>query len=266
MATISVIMGIYNCSSTLPQAIDSILTQTFTDWELIMCDDGSTDNTYAVAEEYVHRYPEKIRLIRNEHNRGLSVSLNRCLALAEGEYIARMDGDDISAPERFEKELSFLRQHPEYSIVSTDMDLFDEHGIWGRTHSAAEPTVESMVSGPPHCHAACLVKREAYTAVGGYSEAREYERVEDRNLWFKMYKAGFRGANLQEPLYMMRDDRNATSRRKLKYRFHGAYVGMDVIKGFQLSPLYFLKAIRPIMIGLLPRPVYRFLHKRKRQS
>ena len=124
---VSVIMGIYNCASTLAEAIDSLLAQTYTDWELIMCDDGSTDNTIAVAESYVERC-DNILLIQNEHNMGLPATLNHCLEYAESEYIARMDGDDISLPERFAKEVDFLDTHMEYALVSCYMICFDEHG------------------------------------------------------------------------------------------------------------------------------------------
>lgn len=91
-------MGIYNCAETLPEAIDSVLTQTFSDWQLILCDDGSKDNTYGIAKEYQGRFPEKILLLQNEQNMGLNHTLNRCLQVASGEYVARMDGDDISLP------------------------------------------------------------------------------------------------------------------------------------------------------------------------
>ena len=94
-------MGIYNCADTLAAAIDSILAQTYTDWELILCDDGSADRTYEVAEDYRSRYPEKIVLLKNERNMGLNYTLNRCLEQAKGAYIARMDGDDVSLPHRF---------------------------------------------------------------------------------------------------------------------------------------------------------------------
>ena len=85
---VSVIMGIYNCEKTLPAALDSLFAQTFTGWKLIMCDDGSADGTYAAAEEYRLKYPEKIILIKNEKNEGLNCTLNRCLALADTEYVA----------------------------------------------------------------------------------------------------------------------------------------------------------------------------------
>ena len=108
---ISIIMGIYNCAETLSDAIDSIIAQTYDNWELIMCDDGSTDNTYNIAQEYKERYPDKIVLLKNEKNMGLNYTLNKCLEVASGEYIARMDGDDISLPTRFEKEIGFLNEH-----------------------------------------------------------------------------------------------------------------------------------------------------------
>ena len=140
MPKISIIMGIYNCAETLPEAIDSVLTQTFSDWQLILCDDGSKDNTYGIAKEYQGRFPEKILLLQNEQNMGLNHTLNRCLQVASGEYVARMDGDDISLPTRLEKEAAFLDAHPEYAIVSTPM-------IFLRTScSASRMTMTSVLS------------------------------------------------------------------------------------------------------------------------
>ena len=173
MPKISIIMGIYNCAETLPEAIDSVLTQTFSDWQLILCDDGSKDNTYGIAKEYQGRFPEKILLLQNEQNMGLNHTLNRCLQVASGEYVARMDGDDISLPTRLEKEAAFLDAHPEYAIVSTPMIFFDEHGDWGRSYAIEEPTKRDFIKhSPVHCHAPCMIRREAYLAVGGYTEDR----------------------------------------------------------------------------------------------
>ena len=108
MAKVSVIMGLYNCEATLPRALDSILEQTLAPWQLVLCDDGSTDQTYAVAKAYAQRYPEKTVLLRNPSNMGLAYTLNRCLEASTGEYVARMDGDDISLPTRLETEAAFL--------------------------------------------------------------------------------------------------------------------------------------------------------------
>lgn len=131
---VSIIMGIYNCADTLEKAIESILQQTYDDWELIMCDDGSMDSTYEIATRFSRQY-ENIITFQNEKNMGLNYTLNECLKKAKGEYIARMDGDDISLPTRLEKEVTFLEQHKEYAIVSTNMVYFDENGDWGKSNS-----------------------------------------------------------------------------------------------------------------------------------
>ncbi len=95
--------------------------------------------------------------------------------------------------------------------------VFDENGVWGKTYAELYPIKESFLKGTPFCHAACMVRKEAYEKVKGYSISDRLLRVEDYHLWIKMYAKGFKGMNLQEPLYSMRDDRNAQGRRKFKY-------------------------------------------------
>lgn len=266
-AKISILMGIYNCAQTLPEAIDSILAQTYTDWELILCDDGSSDDTYAMAESYRLRYPEKIILIRNDRNRGLNYTLNHCLEHASGRYIARMDGDDISLPQRFEKELAVLEADPSLAVVSCPMIYFDENGEFGRGRRVCEyPSKEMLVHGTVHCHAPCMVRAEALWAVGGYTVDEKLLRVEDWHLWLKIYAGGGRGRNLSEPLYMMRDDRNATNRRKFRYRLNEAFLSALTVKTLGLPKWKYVFVLRPILVGLLPGPVYRYLHKKKMKA
>lgn len=261
---ISILMGIYNCSATLPEAVDSILAQTCADWELILCDDGSTDDTFAVAQGYQAQYPGKIKLLQNERNMGLNHTLNRCLAAAEGEFIARMDGDDISLPHRLETELKFLQENPAYAIVSCSMIYFDESGDWSTGGIMTEkPEPAQLVHGTIHCHAPCMVRREAMVKVGGYSEEKRLLRVEDWHLWLKMYAAGYRGYNLAEPLYKMRDDRAAYSRRKFRYRLNESYVSRLAVKTFHLPFRMKLYSLRPIIVGLLPSFIYNRLHKKR---
>ena len=262
MPTVSVIMGIYNCGGTLGDAIDSILNQTYTDWELIMCDDGSTDHTYDVASYYAKQFPEKIILIKNEKNLGLNKTLNRCLSIAKGKYIARMDGDDVCAVNRFEKQIAVLEKEPMIAIVSASMDHFDENGNWGRQSHSMYPQKKDFLHGTPFNHAPCMVRKKAYDAVNGYSIEERFIRVEDYHLWFKMYKAGFVGKNIDEILYSMRDDRNAYSRRRFKYRLNEAYVKRLAIKEFKLPISGYIYVLRPIIVGLLPSKLYDLLHKR----
>lgn len=260
---ISILMGIYNCATTLPEAIDTILAQTYDDWELILCDDGSEDNTYQVAKDYSQKYPDKIILIKNEKNCGLNHTLNKCLEVATGEFIARMDGDDISLPTRFEKEVAVLKKHPQYSIVSTPMIYFDETGDWGQNYLNTIPQKKELIFRAPHSHAPCMVRHEAFSAVGGYTEDKRLLRVEDYDLWVKLYAAGYQGYNLEEPLYKMRDDRNAYSRRSFKNRFHESYAKTLCIKRLHLPAYNYIYVLRPIIVGLLPTFVYDFLHKKR---
>lgn len=263
MKKVSVIMGIYNCADTLEEAVGCIVSQTYQNWELILCDDGSCDETYTVARRLADRYHGRIILLKNEHNCGLNHTLNRCLAAATGEYIARMDADDRCSPERFQREAEVLDRNPELAIVSTDMEHFDELGAWGRQEHPEFPVPKDFVHGTPFNHAACMVRREAYETVNGYSEDRQFLRVEDYHLWIKMYHAGFRGRNIREVLYQMRDDRNAYSRRKFSYRLNEARVKALAVKAFNLPFYNYLYALRPIIVGLLPAGVYDLLHKKK---
>lgn len=268
---ISIIMGIYNCADTLDEAILSILKQTEKNWELIMCDDGSVDNTYSIAEQYVKKYPNKMVLMQNEKNRGLNYTLNRCLKKARGRYVARMDGDDISLPERLQKEVEFLEEHPEYAIVSTPMIYFDESGDWGKGAAIEIPQIRDFVFHAPfHCHAPCMIRRDAFLKVKGYTVDKRLLRYEDCNLWYKLYAAGYRGYNLQEPLYKMRDDWNAYNRRSKSSRMRAVYVqyiGFRMVKmPIKYYPFLILEFIKSLLIAMMPEKLYMKIHKRRQQG
>ena len=262
---ISIIMGIYNCASTLDEAVQSLLNQTNKEWKLIMCNDASTDDTYLVAKKYADEY-ENIILISNDENRGLNYTLNHCLKYVDTKYVARMDGDDISLPTRLEKEINFLENNPEYAIVSTNMIYFDETGDWGKSNALRKPQKKNFVKGTPFCHAPCMVRTDAYKAVDGYSEGKNLLRVEDYHLWYKMYLKGFKGYNIEEPLYKMRDDRNAVNRRKYRYRINEAYVRYLIVKNYKLSKINYLYILRPLVVGLLPSFLYEFIHKKRMKT
>lgn len=260
---ISIIMGIYNCDRYLRESIESILSQTYKNWELIMCDDGSTDNTYKIAKEYENRYPDKIILLKNKENKGLNYTLNKCLEKASGKYIARQDGDDISISTRFEKEINFLRENKDYGFVTSNMILFDESGEWGKTKNKEKPNKIDFVKGSPFCHAPCLIKKEVFEEVKGYSVDKKLLRVEDYHLWFKIYSKGYIGYTIQEPLYKARDDRDAYKRRNYRNRINEARVKIIGFKMLKIPIRYYIYILRPLIVGLLPMRVYDILHKNK---
>lgn len=266
MPKISVIMGIYNCAPTLQEALDSLYAQTYQDFEIILCDDGSKDNTYEVASKNKEEH-SNIVLLKNPHNMGLNKTLNNCLAVATGEYIARMDGDDVCDPTRFEKQIKFLEEHPELSLVSCPMYMFDENGKWGATHCISFPSKKDVITNiPSFTHAAVMMKTSVYREVGGYTISDYLLRVEDCHLWFKVYSAGYRGGNLQEPLYGMRDDRNASARRTWKARRNGIYVTWCGYRMFNMPwyryPKLLLHACIEIGKVMMPTCLYESLHRR----
>ena len=260
---ISVLMGIYNCADTLEQAVASIQNQTYTNWELILCEDGSSDNTYKIAQSLAAE-DDRIVLLRNERNMGLNATLNRCLLVATGDYIARMDGDDDCVPERFERQLDLLEHHPEFQITSCPMKLFDESGEWGQTTVPEYPSPEDVVSGTPISHAAVMLRKECMDAVGGYTVDKRMLRVEDVNLWIKLYAAGYRCHNIQEPLYRMRNDQNALNRRKYIYRVNSVYVRLQGCRMLHLGLKSYLKACIPMINGLVPARLRHFIRKIQR--
>lgn len=266
MKKISILMGIYNCAPTLREAIDSILAQTYENWEFILCDDGSKDDTWAIAEEYRSKDPDRFVLLKNEKNMGLNHTLNRCLSVATGDYIARMDGDDISLPTRFEKQAAFLDAHPEYAIVSTPMIFFDESGEWGRSKAIEIPQIRDFVYHAPfHCHAPCMIRREAFLDVKGYTEDKRLLRYEDCDLWYKLYSKGYRGYNLQEHLYMMRDDQNAFSRRTFSSRMRAVYVQWRGFRMIHMPLRYYPRLIvsflKSTALAIMPKGLYAAIHK-----
>ncbi len=261
---VSVLMGIYNCEKTLPKAIDSIIAQTYANWELIMCDDGSADSTYQIADNYRKRYPDRIVLLRNQTNQGLNKSLNTCFSASTGELIARQDADDASLPIRFAKQVEYLLNHPDCSFVSCGMIIHDGTRRTGmRIPSKVRPLAEDFMRGNPFCHAPAMIRREALETVGAYSEDPRLLRVEDYNLWAKLYAAGFHGENIQEAYYEVTEDGSTYRRRRFAFRVNEAYAVSTAVDMLGLPKLYKICSLRGILIGLLPASMYKLIHRIK---
>lgn len=262
---ISVLIGIYNCAETLAEALDSLLVQTYQGFRAILCDDGSTDGTFQVAKDYADKYPDKFILIQNEKNMGLNYTLNHCLEYADTEYVARMDGDDISLPERFQKQIEFLDTHPEYAVVSTPMIYFDENGDFRKGHDRGHsPSNNDFAHGTPICHAPSMSRTEVIKSVGGYSVDKRLLRVEDYHLWFKVYAAGYKAYILPDPFYKMRDDRNAKVRRNWQNRKNEMYVRRIGFKMLGLPWHKYIWVLRPLVAHLAPTSIYNWYHRKRK--
>lgn len=215
---ISVVMAVYNAEKYLSEAVDSILAQTYSDFELILINDKSTDTSGDILADYVQKDP-RIIILENEQNIGLTKSLNKGLAIAKGEYIARMDADDISVPERFEKQVDFLDAHPDYSFVSCIAQYIDENGnpeqmrLFPETNEeiyAMMPKVDAVM------HPGVMFRRADIAKIGNYCE--DFRVVQDYDLWFRGMAAGYKFYNIQEPLVLFRRNESYNTRKSKAYR------------------------------------------------
>lgn len=261
---VSVIMGVYNqCNQVeLLQAVNSILLQTFQDFEFIIYDDGSVGKSAEYIRNLIYHDP-RIRVIRNEENMGLAFSLNRCIGEARGKYLARMDADDISLPDRLKKEVDFLEHHPEYAWVGSNADIFDHENIWGTLVMAEEPNQYNFLPFSPFIHPTVMFRRELFAGGDGYAVAQETLRCEDYELFLRLYRQGLRGCNLQEKLLLYRQSASSYKKRTWRTRWNESKIraryfpGMDIPKGKQV-----LYMARPLATGLLPYWMVAYYKKR----
>lgn len=268
LCTVSVIMGIYkmmNKESIVKLAIDSILNQTYKDFEFIICDDGSNDGTYELVQNLIKK-DNRVILIRNKENRGLAYSLNHCLSIAKGKYIARMDADDISMPNRFEKQVKFLDEHLEYAVVGCNMLYINENGIWGNRVLAEKPIKKSFLFTSPFAHPTVIMRKEVLNLLNGYKVEKITRRLEDYDLFMRLYANGYKGYNMQEFLYQFREDNDAFKRRAYKYRLDEVQVRYKGFKALGLMPKAFLYVIKPLIVGLIPQKLLAKLRKLRREK
>lgn len=176
---VSVVMGAYNGERFLRPAIESILNQTFRDFELIVIDDCSTDNSPQILREFID---DRMRVIRNECNLGIAGTTNKGIAAARGEYIALQDHDDLSWPTRFESQVAFLNSHPQVGMVGSSCNLIDETGS-AVPHWPVEYENENLrwalLWRCPFFHTSIMLRRSAVQEVGGYSSDPKYRFAED---------------------------------------------------------------------------------------
>jgi len=194
--TVTVLMSAYNSASFILEAVESILKQNWTDFEFLIIDDGSNDNSVDIIRHY---QDERINLILNESNIGLTASLNRGLSIAKGKYIARMDADDIAEPNRLSSQVNFLEQHPEIGILGSQCFLFDgtspeSHSIYYVPNNDLEIRWNSLLNNP-FAHPTVMLRREILIRYGlTYDET--FKTAQDYEFWTRLLNYT-QGANLE---------------------------------------------------------------------
>jgi glycosyltransferase involved in cell wall biosynthesis len=200
---VTVLMGVYNEAGRVGRAIESVCAQTCDDWDLLAIDDASTDDTPRVLDQW-RRRDERVHVLRNDSNLGLAATLNRGWRQARGELIARLDADDISLPDRLERQVRFLSENPGVAVLGTAAELIDERGTslgCARRPSDHEELASRIFREVPLIHPSVMLRRSFYEALGGYDE--RLRRGQDYDLWLRGYKQ-YRFHNLPEPLIRYR--------------------------------------------------------------
>ena len=243
----------YNSQQYLGYAIESVLSQTYENWELILVDDGSSDNSLAIANMYAEN-DSRIRVISDGRNKKLPYRLNQLIEESKGDFIARMDADDIMHPERLEKQLSFLETNKRYDLVSTGLVSIDNDNIvkgYRRVESLYDD-ISNIETSYPIVHPTVMARRSWFER-NKYSE--EYPRAEDFELWTRaISNSDFKMAVLPDLLLYYREEGNLSMDKILNtysdvFKIYSSYyphkkfnlnaikvnLKMLIVKGFHYS-------------------------------
>jgi glycosyltransferase involved in cell wall biosynthesis len=211
---ISVILPVYNAQTYLQESIQSILSQSFSDFELIIINDGSTDQSLEIIQSYTD---DRIKLI-NQSNAGLPISLNRAIAIAKGQYLARQDADDISLPTRLAEQTAYLDEHPTCALLGSWAKILVDNTPTDRAlqHPYKNGDIQlKLLFFNCFVHSSVMIRKSALEKSGLYPEEREKFPPEDYDLWLRIAK-DFEVANIPKALLQYRELSNSISRTKLQ--------------------------------------------------
>ncbi len=229
---VSILLSVYNGKRYVAHALESLLAQTYRDFELLVVDDGSTDGSAKILHELARR-DARIRIITNEKNIGLARSLNRALGASQGEYVARMDADDVALPERLEKQVAFLDANPGVGIVGTAYRFINDAGeATGGKHPLTDsrPLKQALIRHNPFLHSSVMICKHLLNRVGGYDPS--YHRAQDYDLWMRVVPL-CELANLPEILMQKRFTTDmisyAREREQIRCALRVSYLSHDTV-------------------------------------
>lgn len=266
MELISVVMGVYNCENRIDlveQSVKSIINQTYKNWELIICNDGSTDETYKYLKQ-IAKLDSRIRVISYNKNRGRAYAANFGIKHARGNYIARQDDDDISYPNRLEKEIEYLKNHKEIGFVGSNADVYNSNeGIWGELIVPETPTKNSFLWNSPFIQPTIMFRKESLDLVDGYRVKKETRRCEDYDLFMRLYAKGIRGYNIQQNLCRYKVENSSKKYRSSRDRVEEMKVRLYGFKEMNIGIKRVPYVIKPILVGLIPQFIFRKIKEKQ---
>lgn len=261
---ISVIMGaLYKRTDLflLKRSVDSILNQTLTDFEFLICDDYSVREAKELIENY-SRTDSRVKLIRAGDKLSLAAKLNACLKVAAGEYIARMDDDDAAVPDRLEKQVNTLRKQEDISFAGSNVAIVRDGRHCGEWHLPEYPEIRDFYITQPYIHPTLVFRKSCLDKIGGYSESDRQVLCEDYDLLLRLYGSGYRGRNLQENLLVYTIPSTAKGARKMRHRWNETVTRWERFRDLDILPGALPYVFKPLAAGLLPESLLRLVKSR----
>ena len=267
MPKVSVIMSVYNADNydILVNSVNSILNQSFKDFEFIICDDGSTNKKTRKLLKMIDDLDPRIKVIGYDQNRGLAYSRNQCIKICRGKYIAFQDDDDMSEPNRLKEEVAFLDSHQQYAFVGTIANVFNKDGIWGKYKIPEQPTKKDFLWNSPFLNPSMMFRASILKKMGGFRVTKETRRAEDYDLFFRLYAKGYKGYNIQTVLFNYRiniENEKNKKYRPMKDRISEAKIRYRGFKSLNMSLVGVPFVLKPILIGLIPHKIFYKIRKR----
>ena len=262
---VSVIIACFNAESYIDVCLNSLFEQTYQNYEIVVCDDGSTDLSLAKLQAW-EKKDSRIILLHNNQNLFAAESRNRCFECANGDYFLIQDIDDVSSPFRIERLISALENNKEVDFASSQMEAFvDDYRKPFKLMDVGieKPSKKNFLWGLPFHHPATLFSRKCINAVGGYRIAKETRRCEDYDLFMRLFANGYRGINISEPLYYYRLDVANIQRREFRDRIDEYKVRKEGFKRLGLMPIGYLFVLKPFIAHFVQKIRYLSLGKRK---
>lgn len=254
---VSVIIPTYNAKSTIEKTINSVLNQSYNNFEIICVDDCSTDDTY---QKLIHMsYKDKrIKVYRNNDNYKSAYTRNKAIANARGHFIMQVDDDDLCESNRMAIQVEFLKKNLEYSFVGSNCKIFDKNGVYGSINKPEKPVREDFVNTSPFINPSVMFRKSALLDVGAYRVSRETIRGQDYDLFMRLYIKGKIGYNIQNTLVYYYKDQQYYNKIKFMNRLGEFKFRIRNFYHMGLIPKYLPYAFKPLIAAILPN---KFLNK-----
>lgn len=252
---VSVILSTHNQGQYLPLAIKSILNQSFTNFEFLIIDDASSDRTSSILNRFKDK---RIKTFTNQYRQGLTLSLNKVLRHSKGDYLARMDADDIAHPDRFKLQLKFLAHHPQVAVCGTAANLIDDSGKKiGERHYPLHITQTLLMRYNPLIHPSVMIRRTALDQLDNYDET--LNGAEDYDLWLRL-GSKYQLANINQVLLAYRINPRGISWSSLKHiELQAIKARFKALTSYNYPLWQSIFLIKPILSHMIPVRVKKLL-------